>query len=169
MATPLRIFLALVLLAGADRADAFKIYAVDDSNNLLSFDSATPGTIQGNIPITGLQPSENILGIDFRPATGQLYALGSASRLYIINPTSGAATAVGSAGSFTLSGSVFGFDINPVTDRVRVLSDSDQNISLNPNDGTLASTDGSLAYAPGDPNNAADPNITAAAFSNLYE
>jgi CSLREA domain-containing protein len=155
-----------VLLACAGRADAFRIYAVDSSNNLLSFDSATPGTVQAPILITGLQPGENILGIDFRPATGQLYALGSASRLYIINPTSGAATAVGAAGGFTLGSGICGFDINPVTDRVRVLSNSDQNISLNPNDGTLASTDGELAYAPGDPNNAADPNITAAAHFN---
>ena len=39
-----------------------------------------------------MQSSENILSIDYRPATGQLYALGSTSRLYIINEKSGLAT-----------------------------------------------------------------------------
>jgi hypothetical protein len=37
------------------------------------------------VPITGLQPSESIVGIDFRPATGQLFGVGSTSRLYVID------------------------------------------------------------------------------------
>jgi hypothetical protein len=40
--------------------------------------------------------AENIVSIDYRPATGQLYALGSSSRIYFINEKSGVATAVGS-------------------------------------------------------------------------
>ena len=52
------------------------IYAAVAGNILLSFDSATPLT-QSQVPITGLQAGESILGIDLRPATGQLYALGS--------------------------------------------------------------------------------------------
>ena len=93
---------------------------------------------------------ENILGIDFRVATGQLYALGSASRLYTINLLTGAATQVGSAGAFSLSGSSFGFDFNPTVDRIRVVSDAGQNLRLNPNDGTLTATD--VALNPGTPN-----------------
>ena len=45
--------------------------------------------------ISGMQPGEALLAIDFRPATGQLYGLGSTSRLYTIDSTSGAATAIG--------------------------------------------------------------------------
>jgi len=49
--------------------------------------------------ITGLQAGETVLGFDYRPATGGLYAIGSTSRLYLINGTTGAATQVGSAGA----------------------------------------------------------------------
>jgi hypothetical protein len=92
------------------------------TNNLVTFDSATPGTVSSSIAITGLQANETILGIDFRPATQSLYGLGSSSRLYDLNLTTGAATQVGSAGAFTLSGNAFGFDFNPTVDRIRVVS-----------------------------------------------
>ena len=72
-----RILAAVLILASASRAHAFRIYAVDPTNNLVRFDSTTPGTIEASIPITGLQPTEKIQGIDFRPATAQLYALGT--------------------------------------------------------------------------------------------
>src|SRR3954463_12181569 len=61
-------------------------FGVTTANALVRFDTATPGTIISSTPITGLQSGESVLGIDFRPATGDLYALGSTSRLYIINP-----------------------------------------------------------------------------------
>jgi hypothetical protein len=118
------------------------------------------------VPITGLQAGEGILGIDLRPSTGQLYALGSTSRLYTINPATGAATQVGSAGAFTLSGTFFGFDFNPSVDRIRVVSDTGQNIRLNPNDGTLTATDTTLTYAAGDPNFGTSPSDVGAAYVN---
>ena len=159
---------ALTLVAGA-KAEALTIYAVTGSNALISFDSATPGTIASNVAITGLTgQNESIIGIDFRPATGQLYGLGDGSRLYLIDPTTGAATQVGSSGQFTLSGASFGFDFNPVPDRIRVTSDANQNLRLNPNDGTLASADGNLAFNAGDPNQGADPNIAGSAYTNSF-
>ena len=57
------------------------VFAVDTNNQLRHFDAASPGTILGTVPINGLRPGESILGIDFRPATGQLYGLGSSSQL----------------------------------------------------------------------------------------
>ena len=39
-------------------------------NRLVSFKVATPGTLDSNAPITGLQGGENVLGVDFRPANG---------------------------------------------------------------------------------------------------
>ena len=52
------------------------MYAIDNANNVLTFDSATPGTISSNVAISGLFAGEQVVGIDTRPATGQLYALG---------------------------------------------------------------------------------------------
>jgi hypothetical protein len=142
------------------------IYAVTSANHLLRFSSATPGTLLGDAQITGLQAGETVLGIDFRPATGQLYGLASTSRLYTIDTTSGAATQVGSAGAFTLNGTSFGFDFNPFNDRIRVVSNSEQNLRLNPNDGTLAAADTALSYAAGDAHAGANPSIVGSAYSN---
>src|SRR5262249_49922184 len=85
--------------------------ALTPTNKLLSVvASASPGTVPAPITITGLQSGESILAIDYRPVNGQLYGLGSTSRLYTINVATGAATQVGS-GTFAvpLSGTAFGF------------------------------------------------------------
>lgn len=141
-------------------------FAVTASNMLVSFNTLTPGTILSTAPITGLGAGENILGIDFRPASGQLFALSSASRIYTINTLTGAATATGPAFTPALAGTAYGFDFNPVPDRIRVVSDTDQSFRLNPNNGALAGTDTNVAYATGDANAAANPNIVASAYTN---
>lgn len=150
--------LAASVFAVSTAAHATPITVVTVANNLVTFDSTTPGTVSAPLAITGLQPAENLLGIDFRPANGMLYGLGSTSRLYTINPTTGAATQVGAAGAFALSGTAFGFDFNPTVDRIRETSDADQNLRLNPNDGTLAGTDGAL--------NPGNPTIVGSAYTN---
>jgi hypothetical protein len=142
------------------------IIGLGANNNIVAFNSATPGTILGSAPVTGLGAGENLVGIDFRPAGGTLFGLSSGNRLYTINTGTGAATALGSAGAFTLSGANFGFDFNPVVDRIRVTSNLDQNLRLNPNDATLSATDTNLAYAAGDPNAAANPNLVGSAYIN---
>lgn len=141
-------------------AGAVPIYLTNSQNQLLVIDSSTPGSITNSVGITGLQPGENVLGIDFRPATQQLFALGSSNRLYTLNLITGSATQVGSAGAFTLTGTSFGFDFNPTVDRIRVVSNTGQNLRLNPNDGTLTATDGAL--------NPGTPSIVAAAYTNSF-
>ncbi len=88
--------LGLLFFVGLINVKAVPIFGVNNKNQLVRFDSATPSAITTIGIITGLQPSESILEIDFRPANGLLYGLGSASRLYTINTTTGAATLVGS-------------------------------------------------------------------------
>lgn len=142
------------------------VVAVTAGNMLVSFNSLTPGTVSAAVPITGLGAGENIVGIDFRPAGNQLFGMSSASRIYTINPATGAATPAGPAFTPALSGTAFGFDFNPVPDRIRVVSEADQNLRLNPNNGALAGTDTTLAFATGDPNASANPNVVAVAYTN---
>lgn len=150
------------------RAGAELLIGITTTNRLETFDSNVPGTILTPVSVTGLQTGETLLGIDRRPATGGFYGLGSTSRLYLINSTTGVATQVGSAGAFTLSGTSFGFDFNPTVDRIRVVSNTGQNLRLNPNDGTLAATDTALAYAAGDPNTGATPRVVGSAYTNNF-
>jgi uncharacterized protein (TIGR03437 family) len=145
------------------------IYALTDTNRLIGFNAATPGTVASNVALTGLAQGETLVGIDFRPRNNQLYGVSSASRVYTINLSTGAATAVGAA-AFTpaLSGAAFGVDFNPVPDRIRLTSDADQNLRLNPDTGAVAGTDTTLAYAAGDPNGAANPNVVGVAYTNDF-
>jgi DNA-binding beta-propeller fold protein YncE len=93
------------------------IFAITTTNTLLRFDSGAPGTILSTTAVSGLPVGENLLGIDFRPANGQLYGLGSTSHLYIIDSTTGTATQVGTSPfGAALSGTNFGFDFNPVSE-----------------------------------------------------
>jgi hypothetical protein len=152
--------LGLFFFAGAIKTSAVTLFGVNTSNQLVRFESETPGTLTNVGAVTGLQAGENIIGIDFRPATGQLYALGSTSRLYIINRTTAVATAVGGQFSTLLSGTDFGFDFNPTVDRIRVVSNTGQNLRLNPNNGAIAAVDG--------PINPGTPQVTGVAYTNSF-
>ncbi len=155
-----------VALCAAMPAQAELAYALTSIDQIISFDTATPGNLLTAFSITGLQPSETLLAIDARPANGVLYGLGNSSRLYTINPNTGAATAVGGQFSTILNGTTFGFDFNPVVDRVRVVSDLDQNLRINPIDGSVTAVDGTLNYASGDSFFGQSPNINGAAYAN---
>src|SRR3954454_8397352 len=60
-----------------DRTVPSTIAGLTEANTLVLFDATTPGTVLGEQPLTGLQPGEALVGIDVRPATGELYGLGN--------------------------------------------------------------------------------------------
>ena len=134
MAIRVRAALAsLVVATLALPAAAEPITALGRGNIFYSFDSATPGAVTTLGVATGLAGGETLVGIDFRPANNLLYALSDQSRLYTISfGGTPSASQVGSSGAFALSGTSFGFDFNPAADRIRVVSDLDQNLRLNP-------------------------------------
>jgi hypothetical protein len=129
-----------------------------DGTQVVRFASNTPGTVV-SAAIGGVTAGETLVGIDYRPQTGQLYALGvntatDTATLYLLDPQTGAATAVGAAGQIQFvdaagaavplsePGEGYGFDFNPTVDRVRVTSASGLNFRVNPNNG--APVDGNL-------------------------
>jgi Tol biopolymer transport system component len=155
---------------------AATLFGVTAAGNLVRFSSATPGTLDLNVAITGLQSGETIqgldtrpasLGVDTRPASRQLYALGSSGRIYRLNPVTGVATQVSTLTGATLTGTAFGVDFNPVPDRLRVVSDADQNLRINVDNGA-ATVDTTLAYAAGDPNAGQNPNVVGVAYTNNF-
>jgi hypothetical protein len=152
-------------LVGAATATVFGA-TVD--NRLVSFKPATPGTLDTNSVITGLQGGENVLGIDFRQTNGKLYAATNAGRIYTIDPTTAAATLVSSFvadGADTtnpfamLMGNAFGVDFNPVADRLRIVSDAGQSLRINVDNGAVT-TDGNL--------NPGVPQVVAAAYKQSF-
>jgi hypothetical protein len=63
-----------------------------------------------------------------------------------------------------LSGTSFAIDFNPVADRLRVVSNAEQNLRINPTNGFVF-TDTNLDYATGDVNDTANPNVAAIAYT----
>jgi hypothetical protein len=167
-ARPLSIVLFAVLLLSAPTAQAALVYALTDENDLLSFDSASPEDLLGARAITGLQsPNEDLVGIDIRPANNLLYGVSNFGVIYTIDPANGFATLV-SAISTPLVGSRFGVDFNPVADRLRIVSDVDQNLRVNVDTG-VATVDTPLQYGPGQINyTGTNPSIVGAAYTNSY-
>ncbi|MFN0135004.1 MAG: DUF4394 domain-containing protein [Phycisphaerae bacterium] len=147
-------------------ASAELAYGTTQGGFLVSFDTATPGTIISGTPVQGLLSNEQLVGIDFRPATGELYGIGSFSRIYRINPMSGQVNPVGPQFAPALNGASFGMDFNPTVDRIRQVSDADQNQRYNPITGLTAATDASLFYGAGDANQGVNPNVSHVAYTN---
>jgi len=156
----------------AASSDASTVIGLTDTFNLVAFDSASPATlILGPTPITGVAAGFEVRGIDYRPATGQLYAIaknGTQYRLYTLDPVTAAATAIGSATDLgaTANEADFGFDFNPVVDRIRFVSRANGNFRFNPDDGSALFPDTDVAYVFGDPNFGDNPNIEGAAYTN---
>lgn len=142
------------------------VVALTSGKRLLFFDSTSPSTVTKTITITTVS-NEALKAIDFRPATGNLYALGASGRFYILNLTTGAAS-VPPAVPVAVSGTGFGFDFNPTVDLLRVTSDADVNRRYNPDDGGIVQQDPAFAYAAGDAHAGADPTIVGSAYTNNF-
>lgn len=142
--------------------------------NLISFDTQNPSFIRNINTITGITAGQTIVGMDFRPANHNLYALGynstnNEAQVYTINTTSAIASAVTATPIALTLGTVnVGFDFNPTVDRIRVVSNNDMNYRLEPVTGTLAATDANINYAAADPNFGANPNVGTVAYINSY-
>jgi hypothetical protein len=143
--------------------------ALTSTSQLVNFYASAPLTTSSAVTLSGLQGGEFLLGIDYRPATGELVGIGSTSRVYTIDTTSGVATQVGTS-TFTpaVNGNEFGVDFNPTVDRIRLTSDLDQNLRLNPATGATAATDTNLIYNTTDPAFGVDPVVVASAYTNNF-
>jgi hypothetical protein len=133
-------------------------FAATATNELFRFNPINASS--SSVAFLGLNASETIVGLDFRPATGTLYAVSNQSRLLTVNTASGQLTQVGSTLSPALSGTSFGLDFNPTVDRIRLVSNTGQNLRLHPDLGTVVFTDGSL--------NPGTPSVNAAAYTNNF-
>lgn len=155
-----------VSLGSAFSPTAERVFAINSAGQLISFDANSAGTILSRVAVTGLNANETLVGIDFRPANNLLYGLGSSSQLYTIDTQTGFASRVGPPLTTALSGTEFGFDFNPTVDRIRVVSNTGQNLRLHPETGAVAAVDSSLGYAASDANAGRQPRVVGAAYTN---
>lgn len=145
-------------------------YGLTGDGSLVRFDAANPSRAERVGTVTGVAAGERLVGIDFRPATGELYGLGDRSNLYQIATQSARGTLRSSlktagGGAVALQGARFGIDFNPTVDRLRVVSDGRQNLRVNVDTG-VTTVDQAIAYAAGDRNAGAAPQAVGSGYSN---
>lgn len=141
-------------------AQARDVYVTDTDGNLHRFDDRHPGVLLDTVPVTGLPAGVTIVGIDVRPATGDLVAVGSDGRLMTLDPGTGAATAVAAPFTPGLSGASFGVDVNPAADALRITGNTGLNhrIAFATGQHGAGSPDGAL--------NPGAPAVVGSAYTN---
>ncbi|HEX4879873.1 MAG TPA: DUF4394 domain-containing protein [Limnobacter sp.] len=160
------------------------VFVLTSNGQLASFNRTEPSVVRTSVPVTGLVAGDSLLGMDFRPRDGQLYAVarttpGNGGRLYTINTNTGAATAVATLAAAVGSAytnidpaaTSFGVDFNPAADALRVISNTGQNLRIVMNAGggnVLGSTflDTPLNRTDGSANPFAD---TGTAYTNSFD
>ena len=151
------------------------VVGLTESGKLICFRENDPRDARTIGRIKGLDGDAKIVGIDYRPATGDLYGLGNMGGVYVINDDNARAM-LKSRVNVPLSGTSFGVDFNPTVDRLRIISDTGQNLADNVDANADTVTNTTLTN-PGPPaatalgvtgaaytNNDADPNTATTLF-----
>ncbi|MCX5599928.1 DUF4394 domain-containing protein [Streptomyces phaeochromogenes] len=147
--------------AAPPRLLAFGISA--DGTLMAAFNTDDPGTLNWFKRIDGLVGDTAVVGLDFRVQNGLLYLVGNKGGIYTVqippavpNPL---VTKVSQL-SVPLQGTNFGVDFNPAADRLRIISDTGQNLAHNLANSSTATntpltTDGATTHG-----------VTGAAYTN---
>ena len=140
------------------------VIGLTDDQRLVRFRECKPSRFNEIGDITGLSGSDTALvGIDYRVQNGVLYGLGNGGGIYVFIDKDTAAATFVSQLSRALEGASFGVDFNPAADRLRIVSDTGQNLRHDVNPGGLPTTaDGTLNYTAGTP----ATGVSGAAYTN---
>jgi hypothetical protein len=149
-----------------DRFDALRVFGLTDDGRLVRFRADAPRKDRDLGYVWNLMGADTaLIGVDFRVQDGKLYGVGNGGGVYTIDTTTARATFV-NALTVPLSGASFGVDFNPAADRLRIISDTGQNLAHNVNAGGVTATNGTLTYTAPPAAPVATAGVTAAAYTN---
>jgi len=155
--------------AGGDQHDnklgKLNVFGLTDDGRVVRFRSDKPERTTTVGFIAGLTGDTALIGIDFRVQDGKLYGVGNAGGVYTIDTDTAAATVV-NALTIPLTGTFFGVDFNPAADRLRIVSDTGQNLAHNVNAGGVTVANETLTYTAPPAAPVAALGITGAAYTN---
>jgi hypothetical protein len=147
------------------RGGRLTVFGLTADQRLLHFKECRPDKAREIGTISGLQsPDAALVGMDYRVQDGLLYGVGSGGGIYTIDTNTAQATPVSQLSSpVALEGTVFGVDFNPAANRLRIISDTGQNLRHDVVGG-VTTEDGDLNYLPP----AVPPalGLTGAAYTN---
>jgi hypothetical protein len=138
-----------------------RVVGLTDDGALVCFSELVPRVSRTIGYVNGLVEDTALVGIDFRVQDGLLYGVGDAGGVYTVDTSNGYATLVNRL-TVPLAGSSFGVDFNPAADRLRIVSDTGQNLRHNVNAGGVTIADGTLNYTAG----TTALGVTGAAYTN---
>ena len=167
--------------ASRDSRRSLQVVGLTTDGRLVRFDAASPGRTRSIGKVKGLAGDQSLVGVDYRVQDGKLYGVGNAGGIYTL-ATNAAAAKVGQL-TVALSGTSFGVDFNPAANRLRVVSNTGQNLRHNLDDATatapplagMTAQDGTLTVPPATTpvmgvagaaytNNDLDPNTATTLF-----
>jgi hypothetical protein len=155
-----------------DREDFFngpdnvRVIGLTDDGRLVRFRANAPQKPRDIGYVTGLSGTDTALvGIDFRVQDGKLYGVGNGGGVYTIDAATGEAQFV-NALTVPLAGTAFGVDFNPVADRLRIISDSGQNLAHNVNPGGVTAANSALTYTAPPAAPVTATGVAGAAYTN---
>lgn len=133
---------------------------------LVEFDVKDPSEVWPLGRVSGLTGDTKLVGIDFRVQNRKLYGVGDRGGIYTLNTDNAKARKVSQL-TVALAGTRFGVDFNPAANRLRVISDTGQNLRHNIDDPAAPLTttvDGTLTNPTTPPSTAL--GVTGAAYTN---
>ncbi|WP_371580358.1 DUF4394 domain-containing protein [Streptomyces sp. NBC_01314] len=161
-------------LGGAAKVPGgLKAVGLTVDQRLVVFRVDRPGAAVPLGKVGGLKGDTKLVGIDYRVQNGKLYGVGDRGGVYTIREVGAKATKVSQL-TVALRGAAYGVDFNPAANRLRVISDTGQNLRHNLDDpqgapaaGTTA-VDGTLTDPPVPPATAGATaqGVTGAAYTN---
>jgi hypothetical protein len=118
-----------------DDRRSLQVVGLTTDGRLVRFDTDSPGRTRGIGKVKGLTGNMPLVGVDYRVQDGKLYGVDRAGVIYTLSTDDATATKVGQL-TVALSGNSFGVDFNPAANRLRVVSDTGQNLRHNLDDAT---------------------------------
>lgn len=155
---------ALVITAAAS-AQAADVAALMGDNTIAIVDTAQKKVVK-TWNISGI--NGKVLGVDVRPADGQLYALAADGGVYTVDTKTGKATMKSKLETMLPAGVMATVDFNPAADRLRVMGNDGTSLRVNVDDGKTIK-DGSHKFAEADMHKGEKPNVVAGAYSNSFK
>jgi hypothetical protein len=114
---------------------SLQVVGLTTDGRLVRFDADTPGRTRSIGRVKGLVGDQSLVGIDYRVQDGKLYGVGNAGGIYTLSTSNATASKVSQL-TVALTGTSFGVDFNPAANRLRVVSDTGQNLRHNLDDAT---------------------------------
>lgn len=152
---------------GFGRCPRLRVIGLTSDQHLVAFRACKPSRVRDIGMVSGLGGADSALvGIDYRVQDGELYGVGNGGGVYTIDVETGEASFVSQL-SVTLDGTSFGVDFNPAANRLRVVSDTGQNLRHDVTVATGGTTpDSALTYTTPPTTPVTATGITASAYTN---